>query len=137
MLPPAGHVLLVAGGGAVGAIARVGLAEAVPVLPGAVPWTTAAENVSGAFALAVAITLLADRARDRPGLRLAVGTGALGAFTTYSTLAVEVNARLADDHLVLGIAYGLGSVTVGLLAALAGRATARRWTRRRAGGRRS
>lgn len=134
LLPPGRHVQHVAAGGAVGALARVGLAELFPVRPGAFPWTTFAENISGAFALALVLTLLMERTAAPPEVRLAVCTGALGAFTTYSTLAGEIVTRVADGRVLLGIGYGLASVTVGLLAAVAGVGVARRWPRRSTGG---
>jgi fluoride exporter len=120
-------VLLVAAGGSVGALARVGLAERFPVLLDGFPWTTFVENVAGAFALALLLTAWTDRVVRRPEVRLAVCTGALGAFTTYSALAVEVTARAHADHLLLGVGYALASVLAGVAAALIGVAAARRW----------
>lgn len=125
-LPPGRDVLLVAAGGSLGALARVGLAEVLPVSPGRVPWTTLLANVVGAFLLALLLTRLAERAIARPEVGLAVGTGAIGAFTTYSTLADELTRRLADDTLLLAVGYGLASLTLGLLAAFAGTVVARR-----------
>jgi fluoride exporter len=132
-LPPARHVLLVAAGGTVGASARVGLSEVFPVLPAGLPWTTLAENVSGAFALAFVLTLLAERVPASPQVQLAVGTGTLGAFTTYSTLAEEVVARLGDGHVLLATGYGTASLLAGLVAAVAGVWAARWWTSARRG----
>jgi fluoride exporter len=114
------EVALVAVGGAVGAIARVGLAERFPGTPGRIPWTTLAENVTGALLLGFVLTLLAERIAAGPAVRLAVCTGALGAFTTYSTFAVEL-VRLAEGGAVLtAAAYAAGSLALGLLAALLG-----------------
>lgn len=108
-----------------GAVARVALARAAPTAPDAYPWTTFLENVGGAFALGLVLTLLLRRRSADPALRLLLCTGALGAFTTYSTLADEVGTRLLDDHPVLAVAYALASVTAGLLAAFAGVALGR------------
>lgn len=114
------EVGLVAAGGAVGALARVGLAERFPVAPGAIPWTTLAENLAGAFLLGFVLTLLAERVAASPAVRLVVCTGALGAFTTYSTLSVEL-VRLAEDgHALTAGAYAVGSLVLGLVAALTG-----------------
>ncbi len=114
------EVGLVAAGGAVGALARVGLAERFPVVPGAIPWTTLAENLAGAFLLGLVLTLLAERVAASPAVRLVVCTGALGAFTTYSTFAVEL-VRLAEDgHPLIAVAYAVASLVLGLVAALTG-----------------
>lgn len=123
------QVALVATGGAVGALARVGLAERFPVVPGAFPWTTFAENLVGAFLLGLVLTLLAERIAATPAVRLLVCTGALGAFTTYSTFAVEL-LRLAEDGRVLTAgAYAGGSLLLGVAAALTGIRAARTFPR--------
>jgi fluoride exporter len=114
------EVALVTVGGAVGAVVRVGLAERFPVTPGRIPWTTFAENVTGALLLGFVLTLLAERVAAGPGVRLVVCTGALGAFTTYSTFAVEL-VRLAEGGAILtAAAYAAGSLALGLVAALLG-----------------
>ena len=123
------QVGLVAAGGAVGALARVGLTERFPVVPGAIPWTTLAENLAGAFLLGLVLTLLAERVAATPAVRLLVCTGALGAFTTYSTFAVEL-LRLAEaGHLLTAALYAASSLVLGVVAALAGIRSARAFPR--------
>jgi fluoride exporter len=114
------EVALVALGGAVGAVARVGLAERFPVTPGRIPWTTLAENVAGAFLLGLVLTLLAERVAAGPGWRLVLCTGALGAFTTYSTLAIELVRLTGDGQARTAGAYAVASLVLGLAAALLG-----------------
>lgn len=118
-LPPASSIGLVAAGGAVGATARVALARWFPVADGAYPWTTFVENVTGAFALAVVAGLLLRRGTNRR-LQLLVGTGALGAFTTYSTLALELDQLVAGGSPATAVGYAIASVVVGLAAAMLG-----------------
>lgn len=120
-----GDLVLVAAGGAVGALARVALARAAPAASDAYPWTTFLVNVGGAFALGLVLTLLLRRLHAEQGLRLFLGTGALGAFTTYSTFADGVSVRLLDGHPGLAVAYAVASVATGLLAAAAGVALGR------------
>jgi CrcB protein len=84
--------LLVAAGGAVGALARHAVSLAVPGAAG-----TLAVNVAGSLLLGAFVARSTD-AR----LHLLVGTGALSSFTTYSTFAVETTA--------LGVAGGAGNV---------------------------
>jgi fluoride exporter len=129
--PPPKDVLLVAAGGAVGALARVALTEWLPVSPGGWPWTTFVENISGALVLAVVLTLLTEPTISDRKVRLAVCTGALGAFTTYSTLAGEVVDRVLAGHVWAGVGYALGSVLAGVGAAVLGVRATHSWTRRR------
>lgn len=120
---------MVVAGGAVGAVARVAIAARFAADAGAVPWSTFVTNVSGAFVLGVVLTLLVDRPGVPSEVRLAICTGALGAFTTYSTLAWEIVDRLSAGHVVLGTGYALGTVFAGVAAAASGVALAR-WLRR-------
>ncbi len=58
-------------------------------------------------------------------LRLLLGTGFLGGYTTYSALAVETDTLLRGDHVALGLTYAVGSLVAGLVAAFAGVAAGR------------
>lgn len=107
---------LVFTGGAVGTLARALLESAFGAGPEAFPWATFAINVSGAFCLGLVLTILARLGPDegrRRDLRLTLGTGLLGGFTTYSLLAVQTLQRLP----LLGLIYGLASVVLGVAAA--------------------
>lgn len=119
---------IVAAGGAVGTLGRHGINEWL-ASDRLFPLATFIVNISGAFLLGLLITGLAIRGSEdigrRRDVRLLLGTGILGGFTTYSTLAVETDALLRDDHLGLALAYGAGSAVIGLTAALAGAVTAR------------
>jgi fluoride exporter len=113
-------LVLVVAGGALGALARVALAAAYPVQEGRLPWTTLAENVSGAFLLAALLTVLVERAGAHARLRALLCTGMLGAFTTYSTLATELTERAIGGQAALAVGYAALSLTTGVLAAGAG-----------------
>lgn len=85
------NIALVAAGGALGTGLRYLAALLVPSWA-EVSMATLAVNVVGAFLLGVLLELLADRSADAGWsrrLRLALGTGALGGFTTYSALATD------------------------------------------------
>jgi len=117
---------LVAVGGAAGTLARHGVAEVLD--PDRLfPLATFLVNVTGSFALGALLAVLLVRDHRAPAnrLRLLLGTGFLGGYTTYSALAVETDTLLRGDHVALGLAYAAGSVVAGLVAAFAGIAAAR------------
>lgn len=116
-------------GGVCGTWVRAELSNRFPVAADAWPWTTFWINVSGAFVLGVLLGLLA-RLGDDSGwwrrVRLGLGTGVLGGYTTYSTFAVEVVERQRDSLILLSTGYALASLVCGVLAAAIGlRVTAR------------
>ena len=104
---------LVALGGAAGAAARWGVYEVAPVAPGTVPVTTLVINVAGAALLGYLVGRVPVRTARDETVRLLLGTGVLGGFTTFSTVAVEV----WRGPLLL---YGLVSVLLGVAAAVVG-----------------
>lgn len=115
---------LVVLGGSAGTAVRVLAAEAFPAAPTGWPWTTFAVNVSGALLLAALLEVLARTGRDTPWrrrLRIGVGTGFLGGYTTYSTFAVEVAQRAP----VFAAGYAVATVLVGMAAAIVGHRLAR------------
>lgn len=114
---------LVATGGAAGTLCRHGIENAIDT-DRSFPLATFAVNVTGSFALGMLLAILLVRSTDR-GLGLLLGTGFLGGYTTYSALAVQTETLLRGDHVVLGVAYAVGSVLAGLLAALVGVAAGR------------
>jgi CrcB protein len=120
---------LVALGGAVGTAARYGIGQAWGGAEGSWPWATFVVNVTGALALGVVLGLLGRLGRAGHGeaesergrrVRLAVGVGLLGGYTTYSAFGVEVASLLSAGHLGLGLAYAAASVVAGAGAAWAG-----------------
>lgn len=115
-------VALVAAGGACGSGSRYAVAQLIPRTQGW-PWATFTVNLVGAFALGALLELLVGRGDESPALRrwrLGLGTGFLGGFTTFSSLALEVERLAADGRPGLGLAYGLVSVLVGAILAFAG-----------------
>jgi CrcB protein len=109
-------------GGAAGTAAREGLGLVIPSTDG-VPWAILAANLSGALLLGVLLEALVRRGDDfglRRTLRLLLGTGFMGGFTTYSALATDTAALFGAGHGWLAAAYGLGTVVVGALATTAG-----------------
>ncbi|ARC58471.1 Putative fluoride ion transporter CrcB [Frondihabitans sp. 762G35] len=126
-------ILLVALGGALGTALREALALTWPAPAGGFPLTIFLINVVGAFALGFLLEALSHGGPDegrRREVRLFVGTGVLGGFTTYSALATDT-ATLLGGPSAVGVAYGVVSVAAGFLTALLGVALAARLAHRR------
>jgi CrcB protein len=85
----------------------------------AFPWGTLIINVSGAFVLGL-LTGLADHRGVPTAVLTVVGTGLLGAFTTFSTFAFDT-VSLAERGRIGGAAANVGaSILLGLGAAALG-----------------
>ena len=117
-------------GGALGALARYGLGLAITALTartvlGGFPAATLVINVAGSFALSLLLTLWA-RGAVSAEWRTWIGTGFLGAFTTFSTFSVETDELARRGAWGVGSLYVLLSVGLSLLAVLAGRWLAER-----------
>jgi CrcB protein len=113
---------LVAAGGTVGTALRQGLLLLAPDLE-RFPVTTFAINLAGAFALGVLLELLVRSGPDagrRRGIRLLVGTGVLGGFTTYSALATATAVLAVTGLAGWAVAYALGTVVLGAAMSVAG-----------------
>ncbi len=122
-----GLIGLVLLGGAVGAPVRYAISRAWPTATGGFPWATFVVNLIGAVALGALLEALARAGPDTGGrraIRLLMGTGLLGAFTTYSTLAVEADLLVRAHADTRAVLYAVGSVAAGLLASLVGIVTA-------------
>jgi len=115
-------VALVAAGGAVGTGLRAQLATALPSVHG-LSWSILGINVVGAFCLGLLLESLAVQGPDVGGrrrLRLLVGTGLLGGFTTYSTLANDAARLLQDARVGAATGYALLTLVAGVAAAALG-----------------
>ncbi len=113
-------------GGVLGALARVGLAEAVPHGAASWPWATFAANLAGACVLG--LVLARPPAADGPAtLRPAfLGTGLCGALTTFSTFQLELLRMLDEGAAGLALGYAAVSLAGGLAAVALATGLARR-----------
>lgn len=122
-------VAVVAVGGAVGTAARWALTQAVGTSASGWPTATFVENLLGSFLLGALLeALLRHGSESRRGrlVRLGAGTGVLGGFTTFSSLAIEMERLIAGGQVTMSLIYGALSVVLGLLACVAGIAVAAR-----------
>ena len=112
-------------GGSVGALARYGLGLWIGEL-GGIPLATLIANLSGSALLGFLAGLAEARSSRGVGWALG-GVGFSGAFTTFSTFALEA-VHLGDEHgLLAAVAYVTASVLGGLFLASAARRGGRRW----------
>jgi CrcB protein len=127
------QMALVAGGSALGGLARWGVGVAFARWLGtALPFGTFFINISGSLFLGWFSTLLAER--WLPGdhawlgsddLRLALAVGFTGAYTTFSTFEWETHGLLRDGELWAGMLYSIFSLVFGLVAVRLGVVLAR------------
>ena len=111
--------LLVALGGALGAVARYGLALGMArVVPGPFPAGTWAANLAGCFLIGLVVPFVL--APGSGAARLLVVVGFLGAFTTFSTFSLETLSLLRLDRPGLAALNAFGSVALGFLLTAAG-----------------
>ena len=121
--------LLVGLGGFIGANARFVVARLVGAFfETPFPLGTFVINVSGSFLLGILGTIVAQRVLPHSeAMRLALGVGFLGAFTTFSTFEFETHALLEDGSWLTATINMLASLFVGLLALRAGIVVAKTW----------
>lgn len=120
-------------GGALGTLARYGVAQLVHVSPDTFPWATFWTNVSGSLALGVVLVLVVERYPPSRYARPFLATGFLGGFTTFSTFVVETDLLAKDGRVGIALAYAAASLIVGFAAVWLGAVLARLATLGRVG----
>jgi CrcB protein len=119
------RIVLIAIGGALGALARYGVSGIIDNWRGPTVLGIFVVNVSGALALGLLLGLTEDRVSFPALARTAIAIGFLGAYTTFSTLMFET-ADLAESGSRATAALNVGgSVAAGLVAVYAGLALGR------------
>jgi CrcB protein len=89
------------------------------------PYGTLIINVSGSFILGFFLVFISERLLVHPNWRLFVAIGFLGAYTTFSTFSFESLALIQERSYLLALTNVVGSVVLGLIAALVGMVIAR------------
>lgn len=105
-------------GGAIGTLARYGIAVAFPVTPRQIPWSTLGINLSGSFLLGIVLFIVVKRSSNR-FVRPFLVIGVLGGFTTFSTFAVEI-VQLIRTRPWIALIYLLISIVGGAFSVCAG-----------------
>lgn len=109
-------------GGALGAPSRFALSVLITrnFQTPAFPYATITVNIAGSFALAFLTWTATGRFGVSDSTRLFLGTGAMGAFTTFSTFSVEALLLLEQSRHITAILYVSLSVLLCLAAAYGG-----------------
>jgi fluoride exporter len=128
-VPPTA-LLSIACGGIVGALGRYLIELALPARTGGFPAGTFIINVTGSAILGFLLVTINERFAEHRLLRPLLGTGVLGAYTTFSTFTVEAVLLLKVHAFAMTLAYVALSVAVGLTAGFLGMIGARYWLRR-------
>ncbi|MER2106511.1 MAG: fluoride efflux transporter CrcB [Solibacillus sp.] len=110
-------------GGAIGAVLRVMISAAIP-FNGAFPFATLCVNLLGCFLLGLFLT--STTIIRNVHLKLALTTGVLGSFTTFSTFSYETLQLLQQGAFGYALIYISCSVMGGLICSAIGFSTARR-----------
>ncbi len=121
------EIMVVGVGGFVGAVARYLLSSLVHRnLESHFPWGTLVVNIVGCFVIGCLMYMIENRLIVSDQMRLFLGIGILGAFTTFATFSQEIVVLLRNGHNWMALANILLSVGLGLVALWAGNMLLRR-----------
>tara|TARA_B100000586_G_C20091965_1_gene420533 strand:+ start:123 stop:500 length:378 start_codon:yes stop_codon:yes gene_type:complete len=109
------QVMMIAIGGALGAVCRIYLSQWIQrLIPLTLPTGIIITNLIGCFLMGV-MASCCDRYQISLPIKLLIISGGLGAFTTFSTFALETMFLVSSGKLSLAILYVLGSVIGGII----------------------
>jgi CrcB protein len=109
--------LMIALGGALGSLARYGVALWVQQrVGGTFPYGTFLVNVSGCLIMGIVMTLLTEGGALHPNWRFLVPIGFIGAYTTFSTFELETFRAIEEGGALVALSNVVFSVVVGFLA---------------------
>lgn len=110
------HMIMIALGGALGAVSRYSLSNWVNTLsigkigPGNIPYGTFTVNVIGSFFIGMMYVLITEKLALHPDWRNIIIVGFLGAFTTFSTFSLETITLMENGYVVESMLYVVGSL---------------------------
>ena len=90
------------------------------------PWGTLVANVLGGILMGLLVGWLAFKVSGSENLRLLLGVGVLGGFTTFSSFSLEVVRMVENKTYGLAAGYISASVIMSILAVFAGLIMARK-----------
>lgn len=113
-------ILFVMAGGATGAVLRYLLARSIPSGAGGWPWPTFLANILGGFAMGLLAVLELKNSEISNDMRLLLGVGLLGGFTTFSAFSLEMMTMIEQGNAAQAAIYAIASVLIALMAVFAG-----------------
>ncbi|MGA0805474.1 MAG: fluoride efflux transporter CrcB [Pseudohongiellaceae bacterium] len=119
------HYLIVAVGGALGAVARYGCYRLALKHEWHAAVATLGINALGSLLIGVLYVVLTERSGLSPQLQSLLTVGFLGAFTTYSTYSLDALKLLEQGQPLAAVAYLLGTLLLCLMAVWLGASAAR------------
>lgn len=117
--------LMVASGGALGAMARYSCYRLALRLDWHAAFVTLAVNVLGSFLIGLLYVFMVERSSLSPELQALFSVGILGAFTTYSTYSLDALRMLEQGQYLPALGYLLGTLLLCLLFVWFGASLAR------------
>lgn len=116
------HWLIIGAGGSIGAMARFAVVNWVNRLHGSpFPYGTISVNIIGSFIMGLAFVFFTIKYPQMPGgYRSFVMVGLLGAFTTFSSFALESLSLIHQHYFTIALAYMTLSVVTCLIAVTLG-----------------
>ena len=119
-------LLVIAGGGAGAGLRYLVGIGTLRLLGPRLPWGTFAVNLSGGLAMGVVVGMLARHPGDGHAmLRLALGVGMLGGYTTFSSFSLETVNMIERGEPLLALGYVVASAAGAVLLVWAGLAAVR------------
>ena len=115
--------IAVAVGGAIGSMFRYGIGQLTTNILGTTPvFATFAVNISGSFLLGIFYTLCNERLVTSIELRVLIGVGLIGGYTTFSTFSFETISLIesgesikAIANIIANLSFGIGAAYLGIL----------------------
>lgn len=124
---------VIAAGGALGALARDGVATAWPHPASGFAWSTFVINVTGCLLIGVLMVIVTEVLPHRRLVRPFLGVGVLGGYTTFSTYIVDIHKAASAGAPWVALAYLAATLIAAVLAVWAGSAVTSllvgRWAR--------
>jgi CrcB protein len=111
-------------GGFIGAVLRFEIGEWLPYAEDGFPWSTLIINLLGCLFLGWFLTITLEKIQLRPEIRLGLGTGLTGSFTTFSTFSVQSAHLIMSGHTRVALLYMIFSAVVGIILTFLGVALA-------------
>lgn len=114
------HWILIALGGALGALGRYWVSGVLNNAEHRLPLGTLTVNALGSFLMGVCCVLILEKTRLSAEMRPLLMTGFMGAFTTFSTFSLETVTLLQEGHVMSALIYISLSLVLCLMALQAG-----------------